>query len=75
MQYAKDADRRSANCVCRYVRRSADYNLARPGNSAKPATCWKIDQATDCNDEAFVNQNGGGRVLCLDKRENCIAIR
>jgi hypothetical protein len=25
------------------------------GNFAKPATCWKSDQATDCNDDAFVS--------------------
>lgn len=75
MEYAKTSNCRLGNGVGCNVRRTIDNEFACTGNSTNAPTGRKIEQATGGRCYPFIDENSGYRIICLNVREDGVAIR
>ena len=75
MEYAKNSNFRLGNSVGGDVRRTIDNEFACAGNSTNAPTSRKIEQATGGRYYPFIDENSGYRIICLNVREDGVAIR
>ncbi len=75
MEYAKNSNCRLGNDVGGDVRCAIYGEFARPGNPTQAPTGRKIEQATGASGYPFIDQDGGGWIICLDVCEDGVTIR
>ena len=75
MKNAENTDCRFGYCIRRDVRCAADHKFACTSNPSNTTACRKINETANGSHDPFVDQNGGRRVIGLNKGEDGVAIR
>ncbi len=75
MEYAKNSNCRLGSGVGGDVRCTIDDEFACTGDSTQAPTGRKVEQATGGGYYPLIDENSGRRIICLNIREDGVAIR